>query len=68
MTGFGRQCLIRSFRTSPAPFVHTFPATWSAEKVLRHCGHGIAVHAEANERFAAIAAMVMSTDMAPDST
>ena len=36
-------------RTSPALFVHTFLATWSAERVLRHCGHGIAVLAEANE-------------------
>jgi hypothetical protein len=40
----------------------------SAEKVLRHCGHGIAVLSEANERFAAIAAVVMGTNMAADST
>jgi Family of unknown function (DUF5677) len=34
----------------------------STEKVLRHCGHGVAVLSEANDRFMAIAAVVSGND------
>ncbi len=39
----------------------------STEKVLQHCGHGIAVLSEANSRFYAVAAIVSGIEQQPDS-